>query len=101
MNDLILDHKIDLFLNETWLVTDALAVLTEHPHQILFFYSLLGGIEKALEQPQFKKKYADFQHHPFVFSNPPILCITIYRPLQYTSFISEISELLATTRDLQ
>ncbi|KAL7378551.1 hypothetical protein ABVT39_015497 [Epinephelus coioides] len=40
--------------------------------------------------------YTSFEHHAFVFSSPPILCVTVERSPQYsTSFIRDFSELLS------
>ena len=108
INDLILDKNLDsIFLTETWLGTDAPVILTEAcPPNFNFLFSTRGGkkgggtasitqITMSSNKVPFNS-YSSFEHHAFVFSSPPILCITVYRPPQYsTSFISEFSELLS------
>ncbi len=108
MNDSILDNKLDCFLlTETWLGTDAPAVLTEaSPPNFNFLFSTRGGrrgggtasiTNNALaSNGVLFNSYSSFEHHAFVFSSPLILCITVYRPPHHSSsFISEFSEFLA------
>ena len=107
IKDLILDNALDcILLTETWLGTDAPVVLTEAcPPDFHFLISTRGGRRgggtASITKNTFKSKevsfnsYSSFEFHAFVFSSPPILCITVYRPPHHsTSFISEFSELL-------
>ena len=109
VNDLILDKKIDcLFLTETWLGTDAPIFLTEaSPPNFNFLFSIRrgkkgGGTASITSKTLMMKEttlpiYVTFEYHAFVFSTPPILCITIYRPPKHSnSFISEFADLLST-----
>ena len=109
MNDLILDSKLDcILLTETWLGTDAPVVLTEAcPPDFNFLFSTRDGKRGGGTASIFKStlnskdvffnSYSSFEFHAFVFSSPPIFCITVYRPPHHsTSFISEFSELLST-----
>ncbi|XP_061587576.1 uncharacterized protein LOC133452342 [Cololabis saira] len=108
INDLILDRKLDcILLTETWLGTDAPVVLTEaSPPDFNFLFSTRGdkrgGGTASITKITMSSyavpfnSYTSFEYHAFVFSNPPILCITVYRPPQYsTCFISQFSELLS------
>ena len=108
INDLILDNKLDcLLLVETWLGTDGPVTLTEaSPPGFNFLFSTRGGKKGGGTASLFKNtlkssevsfnSYSTFEHHAFVFSSPPVLCITIHRPPHHSnSFISEFSELLS------
>ncbi|XP_073349448.1 uncharacterized protein [Pagrus major] len=108
INDIILDNNLDIILlTETWLGTDAPVVLTEaSPPNFNFLFSTRGcrrggGTASIAKTNMHTNKvnfnsYTSFEYHAFVCSSPPILCITIYRPPQYsTSFINEFSELLS------
>lgn len=108
INDLILDKTLDcILLTETWLGTDAPVVLTEaSPPNFNFLFSTRGGKKgggtASIARTTMSSNavpfnsYSSFEHHAFVFSSPPTLCITVYRPPQYSSsFISEFSEFLS------
>ena len=96
-----------MFLTETWLNSNAPAILLEaSPPNYQFSYSFRQGKKGGgtatilLAQNGFKEilfdEYGSFEHHSFVFSSPPILCLTIYRPpKRCASFINEFSELLS------
>ncbi|KAL7406155.1 hypothetical protein ABVT39_014107 [Epinephelus coioides] len=107
INDLILDNNLDsILLTETWLGTNAPVLTEASPPNFNFLYFIRGGkrgggtasVSKTTmssNEVSFSS-YTSFEHHAFVFSSPPILCITVYRPPQYsTSFISDFSELLS------
>ena len=106
-NDLILDNKLDgLLLTETWLGTDAPTVLTEaSPPDFYFLFSTRVGKKGGGTASFFKNtlksnevsfnSYSSFEHHAFVFSSPPVLSISVYRPPQHSStFISDFADLL-------
>ena len=59
---------------------------------------MVGEVVELQQSSQTLKKTKDitfnnntsFEHHAFVFSSPPILCMTIYRPPKHhPCFISE------------
>ena len=107
---LTFDNNLDsILLTETWLGNDPPVVLTEaSPPNFNFLFSTRGGQkgggtasitkDTMLSNEVFFNKYLSFEYHAFVFSSPPILCMTVYRPPRYsTSFNSEFSELLSIT----
>lgn len=108
INDLIRENMIDcLFLTETWLGTDASAVLTEaSPENFHFIFSTRtdrkgGGAAfifcTSLTPKQISfDQFTTFENHAFVFNSSPILCITIYRPPKpCAAFINKFSEFLS------
>lgn len=108
INDLILDNSIDcMFLTETWLSTDAPITLIEASPQNYMFTHMArkgrkgGGIASILSSSVgFKdisfEEYSSFEYLTIVFSSPPVLGVTVYRPPgRCSSFISDFSELLS------
>lgn len=102
INDLILDNSIDfMFLTETWLGSDGPAALNEaSPPGFNYLHSFRNGRRGGgtatilLSSHGFKEvlfgDFISFEYHSFVFSSPPIFCITVYRPPKKCSaFISE------------
>ncbi|XP_036072725.1 uncharacterized protein LOC118600103 [Oryzias melastigma] len=109
INDLILDHDLTcLFLTETWLGTDAPAILTEaSPPNFNFLFSIRGGKkgggtasiahETISSENIVFDKYSSFEDHAFLFGAPPVLAVTVYRPPNPPScFIEEFSEFLSS-----
>lgn len=72
-------------------------------HHILAFYFLPEVAKEGGTAPVFKEtfnskeesftSYASFDLHAFVLNNPPILCVTVFRPPQHsTSLIKKFSQ---------
>lgn len=108
INDTILNNKIDcILLTETWLSADAPVVLIQDsPPYFNFLFSIRGSgngggtasiMDNTIKTMETKLyNYSTFEYHSYVFSNPNILCVTIYRPSKYpSSFIHELSEYLS------
>lgn len=106
INELILDSKLARkLLTETWLGTKASVVLTEaYPPNFCFLFSIRGGKRGGGTASFFKNivmskevsfnSCSSFEYHSFVFSSPPIIYISAFRPFHYpTAFIGEFSEL--------
>lgn len=107
INGLILNSNLDcILLTETWLDTDAAIVLTEAcPPHLNFLFSTRSGkrggtasiFKETLNSKELSLTNYSFEFHTFVFSSPPILCATVYRPPQRpTPFISEYLQFLSS-----
>ena len=109
VNDFISDKKLDcMCLTETWLGLDSTVFLTEtSPPNYNFYFSTrsdkgYGGTASIISttlatKPILFDHFITFEHHAFIFSNPRILCVTIYRPPDRSKchlFIKEFSDFL-------
>lgn len=94
INNLNLGNNIDcMFLTETWFSTDGPATLIEaSPPNYNFTYSCR---QDKKQQPSSQHHLClrtllwwvqILQYHAFVFSSPPILCVTLYRPPKQIHF---------------
>lgn len=109
LNLILIANNIDrMFLTETWFSTDGQATLIEaSPPNYNFTYSCRRDnsthpLSTTCVLGHYFDEYKSFQYHAFVFSSPPIICVTLYRPpKQCSALISDFSESLSLINNNQ